>query len=326
MIASATVDPISLRGELREAMWFALVPVSVAIVFGLLLAPRRAPPELVPLPVADWGAIDRVAGADRRLAELARSEVLPGPVRALGSALRDFHALEARKADARPLGDARRAVDAALMEALDAGTEALLRLRAVQLQQFLAELRRFQSTGNESPELQALAGAFVRSMTVEGWCSGHALAPDEPVLAVMFKHMWDAFVGLEGRKELDPSLDEERILYAFYLSHPHPSRAMRDAIEAARRGAPDASACLALVEAERGATESWRLERIGRLAAIDPTYPADYARGVVTFRRGDYAAAAKSFASWLQDHPDGPLALRAQTFLRLAAADAERTE
>ncbi|MDP9149363.1 MAG: hypothetical protein M3O36_05405, partial [Myxococcota bacterium] len=242
------------------------------------------------------------------------------------SALRDFHTLEARKADARALGDARRAIDAALIDNSPAGDEGLVRLRAVEMEQFLAELRRFQSTGEETPELQALAGGFVRAMTMEGWCSGHSLAPEEPVLAVMFKHMWDTFLGLDGRKAFDPSLAEERLLYAFYLSHPHPSKAMRDALEAARRGAPDASACRALAEAERGATESWRLERIARLAAIDPTYPAEYARGVATFRRGDYSAAAKSFGRWLQDHPDGPFALRAQNYLRAAATDAERRE
>ncbi|MDP9037250.1 MAG: hypothetical protein M3O50_20825 [Myxococcota bacterium] len=317
---------ISRRREIREALWFALVPVGVALVFGFLLAPRTAAPELVPLPTVDRDAVARIAEADRRLAELARSEPLPAPLRALGSALRDFHLLEARMADARALGDARRTIDAALIDGLPAGDEGLVRLRAVQLQQFLAELRRFRSTGEESHELQALAGGFVRAMTTEGWCSGHLLAPDEAVLAVMFKHMWDTFLGVEGRKAFDPSLAEERLLYAFYLSHAHPSKSMRDAIEAARRGAPDASSCRALAEAERGATESWRLERIARLAAIDPTYPAEYARGVATFRRGDYSAAAKSFGHWLQDHPDGPLALRARSYLRAAATDAQRTE
>jgi len=64
---------------------------------------------------------------------------------------------------------------------------------------------------------------------------------------------------------------------------------MRDALEAARRGARDATACTAIAEAERAATESWRLERITRLAAIDPSYPAEYARGVASYRRGTSA-------------------------------------
>jgi TolA-binding protein len=100
---------------------------------------------------------------------------------------------------------------------------------------------------------------------------------------------------------------------------------MRDALVAARRGANDARTCQALAETERVARETWRLERIARLAAIDPTYPAAYAKGVASFGRGKYAEAASAFRAWLHDHPEGPLALRAQSFL-LEALDAERVE
>jgi hypothetical protein len=340
MIASTAVDDSSRRRELRDAARLALVPAGVAVVLGLLLAPRRAPPEGIPLPMADAGAVDRIVLFDHRLAEQARRDPLPGPVRALGSAIRNFHLLEARDADTRALGEARRAIDLALIDALPGGSEPLLRLRAVELDAFVDEVRRFTATGEQSAELLALAGGFVRSMKNEGWCEGHTLAPATPVLRVMFKQMWNAFLGLEGsdvpspapssgRRErlpvLDLTLDEQRTLYAFYLSHPRPSRAMRDAIASARRGARDAKACGAIVEAERAATESWRLERISRLAAIDPTYPADYARGVARFRRGEYGASADAFRKWLGDHHEGPLALRAQNFLR-AAVDADRPE
>jgi hypothetical protein len=256
---------------------------------------------------------------------------LPGPIRALGGAARDFHALEARGAPEGQLYDARRAVDAALVDALavapvgGGGIEALRELRAVQLDAFLGELERFEATGVQSPELEALGGGFVRSLTAEGWCDGHVIAPGEAARRTMFKQMWNAFLGLDGRPELALTLDEQRALYAFYLSHPRPPKAMRDALVAARRGARDAAACAAIDEAARGAAEAWRLERIGRVAAIDPAYPADYARGVASYRRGDYGASAQAFRRWLDAHPDGPLALRAQNFLR-AAADAERVE
>jgi TolA-binding protein len=222
-------------------------------------------------------------------------------------------------------------VDEALIETQtqtqtqNAGTDGLLALRAVQLEGFLDEVHAFEATGVESPELHALAGAFVRSMTAEGWCTGHALAPDDAALRAMFKQMWNSFLGLERRRELDLALDEQRAAYAFYLSHAHPSKPMRDAFEAARRGARDDNACQAIAEAERAATESWRLDRIDRLAAIDPSYPAQYARGVASFRRGDYGASAQAFRLWLRDHPEGPLALRAQNYLH-AAVDADRVE
>jgi hypothetical protein len=333
MIASSAVQDFSRRHELRDAAWLALVPAGVAMVLGLLLAPRRAAPEGVPLPIVDARAIARVVLLDHQLAERARLEALPGAVRALGSAIRNFHTLEAAEADLRALGEARRGVDGTLIDALGGGSEALLELRAVELEGFLEEVRHFAATGEESAELQALAGGFVRSIKSEGWYDGHALEPEPAVLRVMFKQMWNGFLGLEptspGRSphldNLNLTLDEQRMLYAFYLSHPHPSKAMRDALVSARRGARDAKACLALDEAQRAAIESWRLEHIERLAALDPVYPADYALGVVRFRRGEYRASATEFRKWLVDHPEGPLALRAQNYLR-AAADADRVE
>jgi len=306
-------------------MSLALVPLGVALVLGVLLLPRRAVPESVPLPVVDGSELARIVAVDHARAELARREPLSGPVRALGSTLREFHTLEGKDADNRLLYDARHTVDEALAEALPGGTEPLLTLRAVELEGFLDEMHRFEATGEQSTELKALAGAFVRSLTAEGWCDGHSVAPDDDALRTMFKQMWNAFLGLEGHPEMAPALDEQRALFAFYLSHPRPPKNMRDALDAARRGARDATACTAIAEAERGATESWRLERITRFAAIDPSYPAEYARGVASYRRGDFGASAHAFRAWLRDHPDGPLALRAQNYLR-AAANAERVE
>jgi hypothetical protein len=325
MIPSNVVPDLDRRRELRDATWLALVPLGVALVLGVLLLPRRVLPESVPLPIPDARELDRAAHADHELAEQARRVPLPAAVRALGSVLRDFHTLEAHEEGGEPVYHARRAVDGALPDALAAGAEALRALRAVQLEAFLEELRRFESTGVASSELGALSGGFVRSLAADGWCDGHTIAPGEDALRTMFKVMWNTLLGLEDRPELVPTLDEQRALYAFYLSHPRPTKAMRDAVASARRGAVDAAACAAIDEAERAAVEAWRIERIGRLAAIDPSYPAAYARGVATYRRGDYAASAQAFRLWLGDHPDGPLALRAQNYLR-AAADAERVE
>lgn len=301
-------------------MWLALVPVAVALVLGVLLVPRSAEPEGVPLPLADAAALARTAAADHALAEKARREPLSGAVRALGSAVRAFHVLEAHDAEARELYEARSAVDEALVDALRGGTEPLIELRALQLEGFLDEVRRFEASGSQSDELAALAGAFVRSMTLEGWVQGRRVVADDGALRALYKTMWNGFLGPEARAEFGLTLDEQRALYAFYLSHPHPSRAMRDAIEAARRGARSAKDCEALQQAERAAVESWRLEHIERLRTIDPSYPADYARGVASYGRGDYVASAKAFRTWLMAHPDGPLALRAKNYLRASVA------
>jgi hypothetical protein len=321
----------SRLAEVRDAARLATIPFGVAIALAMLLLPRRAAPSSddVPVPVADAHALAHSAEVDHALAESARHAVLPGPVRALGSAMRAYHALEGSADGQEPvrLERARRAIDTALTDARNAGEandDALLRLRALELEGFLSEIRRFEATGVETDELAALAGDFVHAMTIAGWCDAHTLLPGEPALRTMFKQMWNGLVGFEGRPGFDPTLDEQRALYALYLGSPHPSSAMRTAIDAARRGASDAKSCLAVQEAERGATEAWRLERIARLAALDPTYPAAFARGVSSFRRADYKGASRAFRTWLDTHAAGPLALRAHAFLR--AADAEQVE
>ncbi len=325
MIALGAMVAFPRDRELRDALWLALIPIGAAACLGMLLLPRSTPPASIPVPVVDSAALARTIAADRDAAERARREALPGPVRALGSALRDFHSLEASDADVSRLGEARGKVNAALVDALAAGDGPLLALRAVQLEGFVAEVGRFEATGVQSPELLALAGGFVRTMTTEGWCTGHALAPREPALRTMYKLMWNTFVGLEHRPGLEPTLDEQRALYAFYLATPHVSRGMREALAAARRGAQDAKACTAIAEASRLAVEAWRLDHVKSLAAIDPAYPGDYALGIASYRHGDYDASVAAFRRWLQAHPEGPLTLRAQNFVR-AAADAQRVE
>ena len=172
-------------------------------------------------------------------------------------------------------------IDTALVTALPAGDDGLLRLRAVQLEGFLDEVRAFEASGVESPELLALAGGFVRSMKAEGWCNDHTILAGEAPLRSMFKQMWNAFLGLDGHPQLALSLDERRALYAFYLAHPNVPASARDAIAQARRGAHDGRACEAADDAERVAVESRRLERIAQIASFDPAYPTDYAKGVV---------------------------------------------
>jgi hypothetical protein len=302
-------------------MTLAVVPAVIALFFGVLLVPRMAPPEAVPLPIADTVALARTAADDRALAARVRSEPLPGSVRVLGSALREFHAVETQD-DLRKISAARSAVDDALPDAIAAGDEPLLRLRAVQLESFLIEVRRYEATGVESPELVALAGGFVRSMRTEGWLEGRTFLGGPGALAALFKHMWNGFLGMDARPAFAPSLDEDRALYALYLSRPHPPPKTRALLEARRRGARDTKDCREIAEAQRRAVALWSLEKIARLGTLDPAYPAAYARGIANYLAGNYVASASAFREWLSVHPDGPFALRSRTYLRAAAFQA----
>jgi hypothetical protein len=295
-----------------------------ALILGALMLPRSAPPDEVPLPSVDVRALARQVQIDRDLAEKAHIEALLGDVRALGSAIRDFHSLEAREATIGELQKARIEVNRATAIAVEAaGMDGLLKLRAVQLEAFLAEVKSFEKAGEESAELAALAGTFVRRMRREGWIKEKTVLLPELVRRAMFKQMWNAFITMEAKPELALTLDETRVLYAFYLAHPHAPDSKREAFAAARRAARDKEACAALDAGERAEAERWRIDRINKLAGIDKTYPAAYARGVALYRSGNYDASVEAFREWLRDHPDGPLALRAQNHLR-AAAEASR--
>jgi hypothetical protein len=313
-----TENPARLE-ELSRALRLATVPVGVAILLGMLLLPRAGDADSIPLPIPDATMLAREAAADRDRAAAARRESLPGPVRQLGSAIRDFHRLEIHR-DERAVVAARALVDDALVAALPGGDEPLLRLRAVQLEGFLAEVHAFERSGAESVELTELAGTFLQAMRNEGFCENHTIVASDAALVAMFKQMWNTFLGLQERKAFELSLDEQRALYALYLDHALPTPEAREALDSARRGAHDERTCEALAEAVTAAVESRRLERIAKLAIFDPAYPAAYARGVANLRRRKFTLAADAFRTWLIAHPDGPLSLRAQTFLRTALA------
>jgi hypothetical protein len=294
------------------------IPLGAGLVLGVLLLPQRATPEDVPVPVADGRVMAAREAEDRQLAQVD----LSGEARALGSAVRAFHELEARQrsGDAylrdEQLNLARAAIDAARAPLVAAHDDRSLRaLRATQLEAFLAELRTFERSGKASSELVSLAGPFVERMRDVGWCTGSTLAMSESVARVMFETEWTSLVGVD-RPELTPNLDEERLLYAFYIRHPHTPESVRKRIDAARAGATSARACHQLDEADALAAETWLLDKVKQLRIKDPIYAGDYAVGVVQFLRHDYPAAVASFRDWLDAHPSGPLTLRARSYLR----------
>jgi len=318
-LGSARSDVIAARlREMRTALGLAAVPFVATVLVGMLLLPREAMPDALPLPIPDPQGLKQAFEVDRALATEARASPLPGVVRALGSALRDFHTLELTAAQPADLAKARHAIDKALIDVEPVGDDPLLELRAVQLEGFVTEIERFTSSGIESPELGALAGGFVRSMRAEGWCDGHRLILTPPELRAIFKEMWSRVLGVEEKPPFALTLDETRALFALRLSRPRLPARVRDAIALSSHGANDDRACRAAAQSEHRALERWSLDHIDQIAAVDPLYPAAYARGVARLRGGSVEAAAGSFREWLSVHPDGALALRARSYLRLA--------
>ena len=191
-------------------------------------------------------------------------------------------------------------------------------LRAVQLDEFLAEVERFEATGQQSPDLVELAGAFISRMNDGGWVQGRRLLLDDAQRRAAFKMVWTAMVGGDGTPELAVALDEQRALYTLYLVRPHVPDGQRASFEVMRRGAASDDECRTVASKERLAAEMWRADKIRKLGELDPAYPTSYALGVAYYRAGRYDMSMEAFRSWMDRHPDGPLALRARNHWKAA--------
>lgn len=312
----------------RVSSWgsraLALVPVGVTVLVAALVFPRAVPPSEVPLPLVDARSLADVERHDGELVARAKKG-LSDDTRLLGSAIRDFLSLQASPTPPTD-GDVLRARDGvqrALVRARGTAPAEVELLRAIQLDIFLRAIVDYERTGVEPPELREVGGSFLKRMSDVGWVVDGKLLPSRSVRSTLFKLAWAQTAGVAGEPDFEPSLDELRELHAFYIRHPHASETRRRAIAEARKLAKDRARCDELAALERAAVEEFRLEKVKKLGALDPSYPTTFAQGVVLYRQGRFSASAEAFRDWLRTHPDGSLALRAQNHLRAAVeADA----
>jgi len=302
----------------------AVLAVFIAGSAALLAVPQPVEPTDLPLPVVDGRALARIAEADADRAAALDADPARGraaleldvDVRALGSAIRAFNLADARpdRKDAE-IDAARKRLNAAAAPALAQGAQAVLALRAWQQRAFLRAVRRWESTGEETDELRALGGDVLGFLRQNGWLEEgpgrRRVMLDGPRLAVMFKKRWNRVVGVQGAP-FDTTAEEERAWIGFLIAHPARDALPAAVVAAAGRGPAAAQAAL-----ERRANE-YRLKKITELAAIDPAYPRDLARGVVLYWLGQHAEAVQAFRRHLEASPDGPHTLRAQNYLRAA--------
>ena len=309
--------------QTKGSRWLALVPVSAALLTFLLLVPRSTPPEDIPLPQLDGLALRAVLADDASRARDARSHRLPTDILAVGSAIRSVNK-QITSGDAEAVAPARATLDDALRGAFGRDPKEALdqmkTLRAVQLEEFLVEVQRFESTGQQSPELLELGGGFVERMRDAGWVDGRQVSLDDVQRRAAFKLVWTAMVGGAQSPELALALDEQRALYTLYLTRPHVPDGQRGSFETMRRGAASPDECRTVAAKERIAAELWRADKIKRLGELDPAYPTSYALGVAYYRAGRYDQSMDAFRSWMDSHPDGPLALRARNHWKAAFA------
>lgn len=296
----------------------ALVPLGVVVLLAALLFPRRVVPSEVPLPEVDTRELARIEAIDHEAATLARAG-LSDEARILGTEIRNWNALQTREGTTESEAVAARSrLNEATAKMLTSRPDEMGPLRALQLELFQDAVAELERTGVETEELHQIAGTFVKNMRAVGWADDKRILPDRTVRGALFKLAWNATLNLTRGAFTELSLAEQRALFAFYLSHPHPNEARRNQLAESRKNAKDREACEVLRTTERIATEDWRLEKVKRLGALDPEYPTSFALGVVLYRQGRYAASSEAFRDWLREHPTGPLALRAQNHLRAA--------
>lgn len=304
----------------KSARALAIIPAAIGIVLLLLQMPRAVAPETLPLPTIDANALRGAVDKDRARADKARREQLSFDVRALGTAVRELFAAQVKPTDAATMYQLRQTTVDKLRAALQEGAEGVASLRAVQLEQFLAEVQKFEATGQTTPELDALGGTFVRNMQEAGWTKGNKILLTDDERRVAYKLAWNSAAGAEGLAELQPTLDEMRVLYTLYLTRPHPPEHERIAFAAQREAAHSMKDCVLVDEREQQAIEAWRAEKVRKLALLDSTYPGELAMGIQLYRSGRFRPAAEAFQEYIRKHPDGPWALRARNHLKAAIA------
>jgi hypothetical protein len=141
---------------------------------------------------------------------------------------------------------------------------------------------------------------------------------------VAFKLTWNRVLSLDHDPGFALTLDETRVLYGFYLTHPHASEEQRARFAAAMSAAPDPLARARAEETEDKATTSWQLGKIAELGRVDPTYPTGLAQAAALFLKHDYAGSAMLYQTWLDAHPSGEWTLRVKNHLQAALRANER--
>jgi len=298
--------------------WLALIPLGIGALLLALMMPRATRPDGIPLPRVDERVTSAIIKAENVLADDAEGTRLPGDILSVGSAIRDLNGSEGED-DPVKATNARMMVERLVADALGrkGGDQDLIKLRALQTRAFVNALSAWER-GEEPKDFIAVGGGFVRRAEQVGWTQDHKVLLDETQRRVAYKTMWNALTHLDQAAPFQLTLDEERALYAFYIQHPRPPENARTIVKGSLAAASTPEECARARTELRRHEETWRADKIKRLGAIDPTYPTDYALGVVYFRGGRGDLAVDAFGSYLDAHPDGAYAIRARNHQKAA--------
>ncbi len=271
--------------------------LAVAAIVALLSVPRPELPDAVPYPVVD----DERSSAELEDARSVVVEIattpLPADVRGVGERVRVCGLLEV--SDPQSTYSLQRSkLQAAVLSLLQQGRgHELMKLR--ELQAYLLEralVAKWSNTPMSEEQMASLAelGAnlprHLESSRV--WFAGDPYF--EATLRALFVERWATLVGLANHA-LSPSANDWRLIHRFRVLRQLRSGADGDPREL--------------------------LDALADVAKYSPSYPLDYASGIVFYRAGAFGDAVEAFGKHLANHPTSDWAVRAQNF-RLEAARA----
>jgi hypothetical protein len=277
-----------------EGVGAVLTLGALLVSTAYLAIPRAAEPTLLPLPQPDRRVLARQRAEETRLSEEARRVPLSFEVRAVGDAFRRLGAGTVAEQGV-PESTLRDLQKLAAEAQVKAGGRALLALRSVQAELFVAAAREWDTTGKMSTELRELGGDFPEVAEQRGFRKAGRLVLDDEELGTLFRMRWCELTRTKNAPPLAPSLDELRAFYALLLAH-------------------------SPANGDRG-SDRVRLLAVAALSKLDPRYPAAVARGVLLYRSGAQAAAADAFREHLSRQEDGPFRLRARNHLLATLAE-----
>lgn len=267
VIRVATSSPETSSKSGRSAVGRkALFVVFLTSLLLLHVTPRPARPYLFPFPAVDGELLRRASDESRRLAASVDERPLAHEARLVGELVRRFRV---RGVDLE--GGLDPAAEVARLRGQGFDGE-LGRLRALQSELFVREVRKFAATRTVTTDLRELGGDFAE-VASSGWLDdGAGLLLSEDELRLLFRLRWSKLTGLLDDPHLGPSPAELRAYQALLLQRP-PGAALLD------------PASLAAA----------RLRPTLEYGSLDPDYPVDLARGLLELEMGHADLAERSF-------------------------------
>jgi hypothetical protein len=281
------------------------------VLFAALLLPRAAQSRFLPLPTFDH---DQLAEIDRRELERfvlsqpdvvgathgAQPKQLSVGVRTIGELFRRTGTLLATGSPHAEavLGDLRAQFRA---EVERGHIDDILALRSLQSQLFVRALTGDLPSDVRKRELNELGGDLA-DLLERGWLGWDdepraRSSVDPATLRLLFRVRWGLLVGAHRLPPFGPGLEELRAYYSVYLRYP-PLTADDDLARALQR-----------------------VRYAQALGEIDPEFPRDFALGSLFLQAEQRELAAPHLRAHLARHPNGPLALLAQSYLLFAVSE-----